>query len=66
MPKWCKTVIGILLLPVCAGAGSALWQVLRASGTADTLWVAALAGAGCWLVIYLLLPKPMWVYVFGH
>jgi len=25
-----------------------------------------LAGAGCWAVIYLLLPKPMWVYVFGH
>jgi hypothetical protein len=20
----------------------------------------------CWIVIYLLLPKPMWVYVFGH
>ena len=20
----------------------------------------------CWLTIYLLLPKPMWVYVFGH
>ncbi len=66
MPKWCKTIIAILLLPVCVGAGSALWKVLRASGSADTVWVAALAGAGCWLAIYLLLPKPMWVYVFGH
>src|SRR5258706_4618064 len=41
-------------------------MVLRASESADTIWVAALSGAACWLVIYLLLPKPMWVYVFGH
>jgi hypothetical protein len=66
MPKWCKTVVGILLLPVCLGAGWALWRVLRASGNADTIWAAALSGAACWVVVYLLLPKPMWVYVFGH
>jgi hypothetical protein len=66
MPKWCKTIIAILLSPLCVGAAWALWRVVRASGTADTIWVAALAGAGCWMSIYLLLPKPMWVYVFGH
>jgi hypothetical protein len=55
-----------LLLPVCAGAVLALGRVLRASGDADTIWVAAAAGAACWVVIYLLLPKPMWVYVLGH
>jgi hypothetical protein len=59
-------IIAILLLPVCVGAGTALWRVVRASGNADTIWVATLSGAGCWLAIYLLLPKPMWVYVFGH
>jgi hypothetical protein len=66
VPKWCKTIVAILLLPVCVGAASALWMVLRASGKADTTWVPFLAGAACWLVIYLLLPKPMWVYVLGH
>jgi hypothetical protein len=66
VPKWCKTIIAFLLLPVCAGAATALWRVLRASGSADTTWVPFLAGAGCWLVIYVLLPKPMWIYVFGH
>lgn len=66
VPKWLKLVIALLLLPVCTGAGEALWQVLRASGKADTIWVATLSGAACWLVIYLLLPKPMWVYVVGH
>jgi len=66
VPKWCKTIVAVLLLPLCFGAVKALWQVLRASGAADTFWVAALSGAACWVVIYLLLPKPMWVYVFGH
>jgi hypothetical protein len=41
-------------------------MVIRNSGRADTIWVATLSGAACWLVIYMLLPKPMWVYVFGH
>lgn len=66
MPKWAKTLIAIALLPVCLGAGQALWRVLRASGGADTTWAPFLAGAVCWLAIYLLLPKPMWIYVFGH
>src|SRR5436309_8201021 len=66
MAKWVKTIIAVLLLPLCIGATRALIVVLRASGSADTVWVAMLAGAACWLVIYLLLPKPMWVYVFGH
>jgi hypothetical protein len=66
MPKWCKTIIALFLLPICFGAALALWQVMQASGAADTVWVGIASGAGCWLVIYLLLPKPMWAYVFGH
>jgi len=66
MPKWAKLIIAILLLPVCIGAASALWMVVQASGSADTTWVPFLAGAACWIVVYLLLPRPMWVYVVGH
>ena len=66
MLKWIKFAIAILLLPVCAGAAMALWRVLCASGGVDVVWVPLLAGAACWLVIFLLLPKPMWIYVFGH
>ncbi|MEW6158858.1 MAG: hypothetical protein AB1813_15650 [Verrucomicrobiota bacterium] len=66
MPKAIKFLIGLLLLPLCAGAAQALLQVIRASGNADTVWVALLSGAACWLVIFLMLPKPMWVYVVGH
>jgi hypothetical protein len=66
VPKWCKTILAIVLLPVCLGAISTLWQVLQHSGDGETVWVAALSGAICWSIIYLLLPKPMWAYVFGH
>jgi hypothetical protein len=58
--------LAVLLLPVCVGAIWALVRVLRASGNLDTIWVAGLSGAACWLVVFLLLPKPMWVYVVGH
>ena len=66
VPKWIKLIIAILLLPVCGGAAMALWQVLQRCGSADTTWVPFLGGAACWMVIFLLLPKPMWIYVLGH
>ena len=66
MPKWVKMIIAIALLPICFGAGQALWLVIQRSGSADTTWVPLLAGAACWIVVYLLLPKPMWIYVLGH
>jgi hypothetical protein len=66
MPKWVKFVFAIALLPICFSAAWALWRVVCASGGADTTWVPFLAGAACWLVIFVLLPKPMWIYVFGH
>jgi len=66
MPNWLKTIIAVLLLPLCAGAINALVKVLRAAGGAETFWVAFIGGAACWIVVFLLLPKPMLIYVFGH
>jgi len=66
VPKWTKFLIAVLLLPVCAGAALALLKVLVASGSADTTWVPLLGGALCWVVIFIFLPKPMWIYVLGH
>ena len=66
VPKWVKMIIAVLLLPVCAGAALTLGRVMRACGGADVTLVPILAGGACWVVIYLLLPKPMWIYVFGH
>jgi len=66
MQKWSKTIIAILLLPFCIGAVQALFKVLAQTGQADTIWVATAGGAACWLAVFLLLPKPMRIYVFGH
>jgi hypothetical protein len=66
VPKWIKLIVAILLLPVCGGAAMALLKVLHACGSVDTTWIPILAGVVCWVVIYMLLPKPMWLYVFGH
>ena len=66
VPKWLKFLAALLLLPFCAGAATALGSVFRHTGRADTIWVALIAGAGCWLAVFLLLPKPMRIYVFGH
>jgi hypothetical protein len=66
MPKWVKFLIGLVLLPVCVGAGKVLWALLTKTGSADMVWFPLLAGAAAWLSIYLLLPKPTWVYVLGH
>jgi hypothetical protein len=66
VPKWLKMFVGILLLPVCLATIQALWQVLSRVSGADRFWPPLLAGAVCWMAIFLLLPKPMWLYVLGH
>jgi hypothetical protein len=66
VPKWLKFMVALLLLPFCVGAATALASVLQHTGQADTVWVALVAGAGCWMAVFLLLPKPMRLYVFGH
>ena len=66
MLKWIKLIVAVLLLPVCGGAVLTLWRVLQATGSSDVTWVPMLAGVACWIVIFLTLPKPMWIYVLGH
>lgn len=41
-------------------------RLFAASEELSTLWIAAVTGALVWLVFFLNLPKPMWVYVVGH
>jgi hypothetical protein len=66
MPRWLKFLIGVLLIPACLGGINTLYRLVKLSGSAQTVWIATLAGAACWFVVFLLLPKPMWIYVFGH
>lgn len=66
MPKWLKFIIGLLLLPVCVGAAQTFWRLLQAGEGAESFWVMFGAGAAIWVVVFLVLPKPLWVYVMGH
>jgi hypothetical protein len=66
MSKRVKAVIGLLLLPLCFGVAQTIVLLIQASGHSETVWVAMATGIACWLIVYLMLPKPMWVYVFGH
>jgi hypothetical protein len=64
-PIW-RLALGVTLLPWCVGATWALWAVIRASGSVASFWVTLSGGAASWVVIFLLLPKPLWLYVVGH
>jgi hypothetical protein len=64
--KLIKMIIGVLLLPLCIGSALALWRLLPSLGRAEAIWIPAGAGAALWTLVYLLFPRPMWVYVFGH
>lgn len=66
MPKWLKFAAAVLLLPACWGVTRALVRVVGVSSAADTFWVAFLAGFAAWLTVFLLLPRPVRIYILGH
>lgn len=66
MPYWARIILALGLTPFCIGAMSAFVRVLRVTGHLENFWVVFVGGAASWLGIYLVLPKPMRLYVFGH
>jgi hypothetical protein len=64
--KWPKFIAGILLIPLCVATARTAFRIIRATTIADFFWIPFLAGAACWLTIYIFLPKPLWLYVCGH
>lgn len=63
MVRW---LIAMLLLPLCIAVTWVVVDLLSIVGRASHFWVPALAGATSWVVVFLSLPKPMWLYVVGH
>ena len=59
-------MVGCILLPVIAGMSLAIWQLAAKAGLPDATGVPLIAGAVCMVILYCAVPKPMWVYVFGH
>ncbi len=64
--RFSRWLLALALLPVAVGCTWALLGILLKSRAAVDFWLTLLGGGACWLVVFLLLPKPMWVYVVGH
>ena len=64
--KLFKIIFALILLPFCIGAVVTLWKVILISGKAEIIWSTTLAGAFVWILIYIFLPEPKWMYVLGH
>ncbi len=61
--RWLLALAG---LPIAIGCTWALVDVVAGSSRAVEFWLAVLAGVAGWLILFLGLPKPMWLYVVGH
>lgn len=68
--KLLKLVIGLALLPLVAGEVWTLIDLARdalpAGQWAKAWFIAFGAGMATWLVVFLFMPRPMWLYVLGH
>ncbi|MDE1170487.1 MAG: hypothetical protein PW734_04630 [Verrucomicrobium sp.] len=62
--------IALLLLPLTAAAGWSLVELFQAlwnSGEWKLAWCWSVGGGlAAWLLLYAALPRPLWIYVFGH
>lgn len=61
-----RWLIALVLVPVAAGASWALWDFLLQLGRYPVKWIPLSCGMAVWWVIFVSLPKPMWLYVVGH
>ncbi len=61
-----RWLVALALSPVALGLSWALLDVVTAPRNRLDAWVPLGCGALIWVVIFLMLPKPMWLYVVGH
>src|SRR5882762_5182703 len=68
--KFLKFLIALALLPLVAGEIWTLidlvWKVGPVGQPQAVLFYSFCAGIAVWLLIFFLLPRTMWLYVFGH
>ncbi len=70
LAKLLKFLIALALLPLLAAEALTLYDLIRAlaaSGHSRDVGILCLIGGFIvWLIIFLSLPRPMWLYVLGH
>ena len=68
--KLLKLLFGLALLPLVAGEVWTLidlaWAASQGGHWRDAWAIALGAGVATWLVVYLFMPRTMWLYVLGH
>lgn len=69
--RWVKFIVGVFLLPVAWVLTHAFLMCLARTTVRDTFWLTEefwffALGIALWLVAFFGLPRPLWLYVFGH
>jgi hypothetical protein len=69
--RWVKLVVGIFLLPLAWVLTETFFSVFARATVRDRFWQTEefwffSLGAVLWLVAFFGLPRPRWLYVFGH
>ena len=59
-------VLAIVLLPFCFAIGKLFWELVFMMDYSGMLLIPLIAGIICMSLLYLYLPKPIWIYVLGH
>lgn len=69
--RWLKVVIGFFLLPLCWISGKTFFDIFAHATieqdfwATEEFWFFSLGGV-LWLIAFFGLPRPIWIYVFGH
>lgn len=66
MNRVIRWALAAALLPICIGASSAAFDLVKSSAPALEFWVPFGGGVVAWILVFLTLPKPLWLYVVGH
>lgn len=68
--RWIKFFLALALLPAMCGLVWTLWDItvawLPGQGWQSPWALSVAGGFVLWVLIYWFLPRPMWLYVFGH
>ncbi|MEI6279929.1 MAG: hypothetical protein WCQ16_11210 [Verrucomicrobiae bacterium] len=69
--RWVKFFVGILLLPAAWILTQTFFTAFARTTVHDAFWITEefwffSLGAVLWLVVFFCLPRPLWIYVFGH
>jgi len=69
--RWVKFIVALFLLPICAVLSQTFFTVFARATVTQRLWAGEefwffSLGAILWLIAFFGLPRPLFVYVFGH